>query len=106
MADFPHLALPFSYVNGIPQVVEQGTIEDIANCVEVALRTHVGERKELPDFGTADLTFQQQPVSLSALLTQIELHEPRVIALLEQAPDALDSLILKIKAKVSTREVS
>jgi phage baseplate assembly protein W len=80
VADVPHFALPFRVVNGAIAVSEQGSVEEIEDCVESILRTIVGTRVlDAPDFGIPDETFVQQTPNSSAELYvgAIEAQEPR-----------------------------
>lgn len=80
MADVPHFALPFRVVNGSIAESEQGSVEEIEDCVESILRTIVGTRAlDAPDFGIPDETFTQLTPNSSAELyvAAIERLEPR-----------------------------
>lgn len=87
-------------------MVEQDSEDDVLNCVEVVLRTRIGERVELPDFGTPDITFLQQPISLQAIEAAITAGEPRSTQMLEQAPDKIDQKVAYVRVNVSAREVT
>lgn len=104
MPDTPHFALPFRFVNGHAAEVEQDTVEDIAACVEAVLRTRPGERDELPEFGTPDLTFTQRPVDTDALLDAVEEWEPRARLLVEERPDLFDETVARVRVAVDTEE--
>jgi hypothetical protein len=102
-----HLDLPFHFnSDGHAATVEQGSIEDITNCVEATFRTVIGQRQELPDFGIPDLTFGVQPLNLQQIVDHLSEIEPRAILLMEQAPDEFDAMIARVLAKVTAREVS
>jgi len=96
MTDIPHFDMPFRFTGTHPAVVEQDEYEDVQNCVECFLRTMVGERIELPDFGREDWTFEIQPIDLAGVMQSIAIQEPRAITAFEQEPDYLDPLIAKI----------
>jgi phage baseplate assembly protein W len=104
MTDIPHFDLPLHITGSSFTEVEQDTLDDITNCVVAALLTPIGSRKELPDFGTTDLTFQVQPVDVQTLINQVALHEPRVSLFIEQHPDRIHELIAAVKIAVSARE--
>jgi len=99
----PHFDLPFR-IGTKAAIVQQDTIEDVTNCVEVCVRTHVGRRKELPQFGIPDLTFRDQPIKMSDVLQQISSNEPRAIVLIDQHPEVLDELIADVRMQTSLRE--
>lgn len=86
MADIPHLSTPFRFVGAEAHAaeVEQDSIEDIAGCVEAIIRTRPGVRIETPDLGVSDPTFMTRsspartdPASIDALMSEIEVWEPR-----------------------------
>jgi hypothetical protein len=67
------------------------------------LLTQIGWRKELPTFGTDDMTFDTQPIDLRVVTEQIALHEPRVDILMQQHPDKLNELVARVIFNVSGR---
>jgi hypothetical protein len=109
MADLPlvpHFDLPFTFVGPAnANVVDQDTLEDVSNCVEAIVRTVIGQRQELPEFGIPDPTLQLQPIYRADILDQIGAWEPRAVVLLDQHPDILDSLIADVTLSVSTKGV-
>jgi hypothetical protein len=104
----PHFDLPFRlwYDSGltVPRVVEQGSIDDVSNCVEAAIRTVRGEREDLPTFGITDVTFRQLPIDTQDIIGQVRAHEDRASVLIEETPDRLDALVDTLTTKVSLRE--
>lgn len=101
-ATVPHLAFPFRFENGSAAVVEQDTVEDVAQCVELIVRTTYGSRIELPEFGVTDQTFRTT-VDRHALLAQIERWEPRASALVSDAPSVVDVLLREAEIRVAVR---
>jgi hypothetical protein len=99
----PHFDLPFRIGTKTAEV-QQDTIDDVTNCVEVCVRTHIGRRKELPQFGIEDLTLRDQPVRMADVLRRIAENEPRAIVLIDQHPDLLDELIARVRMGVQLRE--
>jgi phage baseplate assembly protein W len=54
----PHLAIPFGLdEDGAAQVVEQDTVEEVAQCVQVLLATVEGQRQFVPTYGIPDPAF-------------------------------------------------
>lgn len=54
----PHLAIPFGLnSDGSVSVVEQDTVEEVAQCVQVLLGTVEGQRQFVPTYGIPDPTF-------------------------------------------------
>lgn len=75
----PDLSVPIRFEGGDFARVEQGSPEEIAQCVEAVLRTFVGTRIVAPEFGIPDATFHQlSPTpSAEAYMAVIEQFEPR-----------------------------
>lgn len=82
--------------------VEQDSVDDVAGCVEAVLRTRVGERDELPGFGTPDLAFRELPLDLDELADMVSLWEPRAELLIEEAPQVLYDITTRLQITVST----
>lgn len=102
----PHFDLPFRLAGRSFATVEQDTIDDVANCVVAALRTHVGWRPEMPEYGTPDIAFRTQPLDLQEIIAQIVRNEPRAVLFMQQNPDRFDALVTRVVAEVSTTEGS
>jgi phage baseplate assembly protein W len=81
VAKVPQFDVPFRLdpVTGAPAEVEQGSVEEIEQCVEAVLRTIVGTRIDDLDFGIPDETFRQQTPNSSAevYVAAVEEMEPR-----------------------------
>jgi phage baseplate assembly protein W len=75
----PKLAFPFRFAGAGTHAatVEQGSDEEIISCVEVLLRTPVGSRIEVPDYGINDYVFRQGGVALPEVESSIGFWEPR-----------------------------
>lgn len=105
MSFVPHFDLPFRIgSNHHAATVEQDTVEDISNCVRAILLTHIGERIELPSFGTPELTFGRQPLQIGLLIDAILEQEPRAAIHMEQSPDKFEAMVARILVEVSARE--
>lgn len=96
MATIPQFSLPLRLVGTDLLEVEQDTDEEISDCVEMVLRTTLGQRPTLPDFGIADPTFTLGGADLEALRLAVETWEPRASALFEREPDLLTTLTDRI----------
>ena len=79
MDAIPHLAVPFRVQGGKVITVEQGSAEEIEQCVEACLKTPLGSRIDAPGYGVPDGTFRTQGASLGPepYLAAIEAAEPR-----------------------------
>lgn len=97
----PHFKLPLQVGRrNALETVEQDTLDEIAQCVEVLLSTVVEERIELPDYGIPDLAFTVG-LPIHELETRIEEWEPRATAVLAENPDLLDELVRQLQVKVT-----
>jgi hypothetical protein len=92
---------PIPVATPIAMQVGQDTIEDITNCVEAILRTQIGSRMFVPNFGIPDLAFNMQPIDIGAITQQVVVNEPRARVLLHQNPLALDKLVADIVVEVA-----
>ena len=105
--DIPHFDFPFrfeTHQGGLTaSEVEQDSIEDISNCINVICLTPLGWFAESPNFGLPDLTFNQQPLNVSELSGVIVEQEPRAVLIIEEAPDRYDELVARIKVQVARR---
>jgi len=94
----PHFAFPPQIrSDGHLSVVEQDSHEDILGCVYVALKTDIGSRLYVPEFGVSDYTFNNAPIPRDKLMAEIQTSEPRAI------PDIqveVDELIEKVQVGV------
>lgn len=100
----PHFTLPMRLAVDTFATNNQGSVEDIGACAEAIVRTRPAERELLPDLGTFDLTFLEQPVDLSQMLAAIETWEPRARTAAEQNPDYFDALIARLSVEVAHPE--
>lgn len=98
---YPHFDIPFRFTSsGSAAMAEQNTFEDIANCVEVIVRTPFGFRDDAPDFGFPDLTLLEQPIVTRDLVELVQSQEPRATVLISERPDLLDVLIDRVTVEV------
>jgi len=96
----PHFDLPFRYFNGSAAVVEQSSVEDVANCVFAVCATEPGQFNDAPEFGLPDLTFEQEPINRQRILGPISRWEPRAKVLAELNPTVLDSAIVNANLQI------
>jgi phage baseplate assembly protein W len=80
----PHLMFP-PQIDGSGHLaaVEQNSDEDILACVYIALKTPLGSRLYVPNFGVNDYTFHQDPLPLPQLVGEVQASEPRAVVDLE-----------------------
>lgn len=105
-AQVPHFSFPFRLAaGGSFDVLEQDTLDEVSQSVEVVLMTRQGERLEVPDFGVPDLAFQVD-MPYSTIRAAVDRWEPRAVATFSDDPDRLDELVRGLTAKVTMRGAS
>jgi hypothetical protein len=103
-AEVPHFDFPFTFTTARHAgVEEQDSLDDVINCILVALLVEPGSRVEVSDFGVPDQVFENQPLNLPLIISSVELYEQRAEQTMSQAPDRLDPLIARIQDIVSLR---
>lgn len=100
MAEPPHFAVPFRLERDHFAVNEQDTSDDVADCVEMTLRTVQGERRTLPSFGRPDvLEFTtDRDLAQASVQQAIDDAEPRARAYVERDDGEADEGILRLRA--------
>jgi hypothetical protein len=105
----PHFDLPFRFVargaGGVQAaVVEQDSLAEIGNAVELVVRFEQGDRRTLPGYGRPrTLAFTTDPELARAQIQQaIDDAEPRVRALVTAAFDSTDPGLLRILTMYET----
>lgn len=84
----PHLRYPVS-VGAKVATVDQGSREEIAQCVYGIIGLRQGERAENPELGTPSYLFRQGGVDEDELRRLVEEQEPRASLLTESEWDGL-----------------
>lgn len=106
-AQIPHFIVPFHFHNHgegqIAHEVEQGTGEEIMTCADILIRYTKGDRPEYPEFGTSDMTFDEQPVPVEDLKAEVFAQDPRIELEVFSDPSAFDELIADVHVDVLTR---
>lgn len=100
----PHFDLPFRFTGGYDKkvaVAEQGSVEDLANCVYTIVVCPRGWRDEVPDFGIPDPTFGY-PGLPEALRGSIQDQEPRSVLSFEDI-ESRDALMAAVRIGVARR---
>ena len=106
MTDLPHFSQPFRFQRDAlgamsAAVTEQDTPDEIADCVEVTIRTAQGDRATLPEFGRPDtLEFALDRELAQAQLEQaLNDAEPRADELVRAGDvDPNDPGVLRLRA--------
>jgi hypothetical protein len=93
----PKLAFPFELsATGVrAKVVEQNSDEEVSACLEVLLRTVVGTREEVPDYGIPDQAFRENGASRAQILAAIHLWEQR--ARVDMTEGQIEDLIQRVQ---------
>lgn len=96
--------MPFDVKDGKVREVEQGSMDDVAGCVEVILRTPLGQRSELPEFGTQDPSFTAPP-DIDRLRRSTSEWEPRAEVTIDEITqeDAFEVGLKRVRMTVGTR---
>lgn len=95
----PKLKIPLALAGGELATVEQGSEDDVAQCVYVILATPLGSRVDDTRFGVEDPTFDQLPLDLSEMLAAIHTYEPA--AQVETAQE-IEEMAARVSVGVST----
>lgn len=78
MTDVPHFRVPFNFGrNNHADVIEQDSTDDVKQCVEAVLRTPLGSRLEVTDYGIEDQNFKENGPDERSLRRVIDRWEPR-----------------------------
>jgi hypothetical protein len=110
MTQRPHFSLPFRFEwrggRLVVPVTEQDSPDEIADCVELALRYEQGDRRSMPGYGRPrTLAFTTDDELARAQIQQtIDDAEPRVRAVIGSAFDTDDPGLLRIRAMYETGE--
>lgn len=104
MADVPHFDLPFRLVGSSFATVEQDSIDDVANCVEAILRTRVGYRTWVPEFGSPEYVLKRSPFGTEDVMAIISAQEPRAEMMVQESIDSYDELIDRLHIEIVSKE--
>lgn len=110
MIEIPHFAFPFHFhdhgLGGFrAHEREQGSEDEIGDCVAVITSYVVGERIDLPSFGIPEQVFLEAHTDSSDIESAVATWEPRARVLVEQAPDKYDELINRVRVNVHPRSI-
>lgn len=94
--DIPHFQLPFVLDPDGVRVTEQDSLDEVTDCVQAVLRTTLGERIELPDFGRPDQAFRQNGADLEQLRDAVDTWEPRATVEIDHDPAFLSGQVDRV----------
>jgi|GEM_PF-2581324 len=101
MGEPVHLASPMSFNSrGVAATVEQGSAEEISQCVLNIVLCEPGFRADLTTFGVPQPLFQTLPLDLAPFQLAIERWEPRAeltIAELEELAPANRKIVVDVQ---------
>jgi len=100
-ADTPHFNFPFRITPHGVDVVDQDTVEDVANCVIAIIATVVGSRDFVPEFGVPNVVFMNQPLGVHDLI--VSQQKPRAVLDVTERVNREDPLNDIITVKISTQ---
>jgi hypothetical protein len=111
LPDPRHFAIPFRFERtrdgrAHAATTLQGSEAEIADCVELVVRTRAGERSTLPGFGRPDrLEFSPSAeLARSQLQLAIEDAEPRARPIVEGDFDPTDPAVMRLRAMFELTE--
>jgi phage baseplate assembly protein W len=104
VVDVPHFALPLRLDGtGGFAVLEQDSVDDVAQCVAVVLATPVGSRAEAPTFGVPQVEFTST-VPAEDLVEAVVEWEPRADLDVDSVSGlGVDGTVTEITARVRAR---
>lgn len=105
----PHFAYPFSFKTQpdgslAAAVTEQDSVDEVADCVVRITNTPLGSRDELPEFGVTVPLFEQTPVNVERLVSEIREWEPRAALSGSARIDSLDELLTNVRLDVAASD--
>lgn len=91
----PHLTIPFTLAeDGSAQTLEQGTSEEITQCVANLVGTLPGTRYAIPAYGTPDPTFSG--LNLAMLNVAARKYEPRATISVKVTPANQEFIVVGV----------
>lgn len=100
----PHFTFPFRFAQGgVPDTVEQDTLEEIEQGVKILMLSERGERLEVPDFGIPDLTFQVD-IDVQAIRDAAKEWDERSEVAFFEEPDRFDGKIRNLLVQVTEED--
>jgi phage baseplate assembly protein W len=104
MPEIPHFAFPFRFISAGGRTwaaeTEQGSADELFDCVHAIIRTQPGTRIENPDFGVDHQEFHMGDVNLQQLQAEVLEWEPRANVVFSSRIDEIDELIQVIGADI------
>lgn len=110
MTEIPHFRIPFDFIQEGGRVAaaetEQGSADEVFDCVQAIIRTQHGSRIENIDFGINQQEFKQAPLDLARLQADVLEWEPRANVVFSTQSDEFDHLIQRVLAEVHSGQTT
>ncbi|HXI18848.1 MAG TPA: GPW/gp25 family protein [Chloroflexota bacterium] len=90
-------ALPFRFAGGRAVTVPRDSRADVDGCLEALLRTELGQRLELPEYGVPDQTFRTNGPDAQPIRDAIERWEDRATVRVEADASDLKRMIGRVQ---------
>lgn len=97
----PQFSMPFRFEGGAAAVVEQDSIDEIADCCANICRYQPGDRPSKPLFGMPDQTFSQGAVDTQIAVAAVRTFEPRALLAASSSIEEFVSTIVMQVDKVT-----
>lgn len=92
----PKFAVPFT-IGRRANTVEQGSLDEIIQCVKAALKTPIGMREDNPKYGLPDQAFREGGANLDEIRRVLTEFEPRAAILSDKV---LIGLLTEVNIRV------
>ena len=89
----PKLKIPLALEGDGLAAVEQGSVDEVAQCVYAIVATPIGTRIDDLDFGIEEPTFEQLPLDVTEMLAQVNTYEPDAQVEIAQEVEELAGLV-------------
>lgn len=101
----PHLSFPFqlSETGTQARYVEQDSDDEIIDCVEVLLRTPLGWRIDLPEYGVRPQEFTEGGANREELIAAIAEWEERALVVIERE-EVVDPMLDRLSVAIKGRD--
>lgn len=93
----PKLKIPIALVGGELVTVEQGTEDEVAQCVYAIVATPLGSRIDDTQFGVEDPTFDQLPIDSAEMLAAVNTYEPAAaVEVAQEVAEFTDRIVVEV----------
>lgn len=96
----PKLKVPIQMGSTGLAVVEQDSVDEVAQCAYAVIATPRGSRIEEPEFGVEEAVFDQLPIDTEEWVAAVEEWEPRAEA---ETAQEIEEMTAAIRVEVGVR---